>query len=212
MYHTLTQLIAVNDFFDKHNKSVTASSATKAKQNNVKLCNFPQTEAEDEITNEIDYTRFRCWFKLINVSAQVLILGFKLMNLYKLDVKTLPTFSQAMKIVKNMWFKSMMKETKEMLKKTKLPGLMVFESDGITYVTTRSRQENWNPDKLVVLSPKHPLTKLILRSMHKVNHRGVAHTVELPDLESSTGFPKLASLSRPSRTIAFDVESKMLKQ
>ena len=46
------------------------------------------------------------------------------MNRYHLGVKTVPTFSQAMKIVKKMWLKSMMKETKLMLQKTKLAGLM----------------------------------------------------------------------------------------
>ena len=89
----------------------------------------------------------------------------------------IPTFAEAIDIVKKMWIKSMMKETKEMLEKTKLPGLMIFESNGILYATTRVKQESWNPENLVVLSPKHPLTSLILRSLHEVSHRGVMHTV-----------------------------------
>ena len=39
------------------------------------------------------------------------------------------------------------------------------------------KQESWNPDKLIILSPKHPLTAMILRSLHEVDHRGVMHTV-----------------------------------
>ena len=54
---------------------------------------------------------------------------------------------------------------------------MIFEQDGIVYAATRVKHENWNPDKLIVLSPKHPLTTLILRSLHEVDHRGVMHTV-----------------------------------
>ena len=71
----------------------------------------------------------------------------------------------------------MMKKTKEMLEKTKLPGLMIYEDDGITYATTRVKQESWNPEKIIILSPKHPLTTLTLRSLHEVDHRGVMNTV-----------------------------------
>ena len=173
----LTQLIELNEVFDNHMKDVTISSATETMQNVEKSCSFPDMEVKVEIANEIDGKKFSCWFKLLNVSAQVLISGYKMMNKIKLGVKIIPTFSQALKLVKNMWLKSMMKETKLMMQKTKLAGLMIFELDELTYVTARTRQENWNPDKLVVLSPKHPLTKLILRSMHEVDHRGVSHTV-----------------------------------
>ena len=71
----------------------------------------------------------------------------------------------------------MMSATKEMLKTTKLHGLIVLEEDGIFYITSRVKQESYNPDKLVLLSPKHPITKLILRTLHEVDHRGVSHTL-----------------------------------
>merc|ERR1711954_526128 len=54
---------------------------------------------------------------------------------------------------------------------------MIFDSNGIVYATTRVKQESWNPESLIVLSPKHPLTSLILRSVHEVSHRGVMYTV-----------------------------------
>ena len=44
-------------------------------------------------------------------------------------------------------------------------------------VVHRARNCSHNPDKLVLLSPKHPYTKLILKSFHDINHRGVAYTV-----------------------------------
>ena len=173
----LTQLIDLNDVFDEKEKETIASSATNAESEPVETCTFPEAELEIDISNEIDFTRYSSWFKLVEVSVHVLILGSKLLNQYKLGIKVIPTYSGAQKIVKQMWFRSMMKETKEMLKTTKLTGLLVFEKEGIVSVTTRSKQENWNPENLVVLSPKHPLTRLILRSMHEVDHRGVMHTV-----------------------------------
>ena len=171
----LTCLMRFNDEMDNLDKEHTVSvNANKTPEN---ICSFPNLEEEKSIMNEIYFTRYNSWLKLINVSATTLILGQKIINKYKLGVKIIPTFSQAQIIVKELWIKSMMKETREMLKKTKLPGLMIFDQDGIIYATTRVKQENWNPDKLIVLSPKHPLTTMILRSMHEVDHRGVMHTV-----------------------------------
>ena len=71
----------------------------------------------------------------------------------------------------------MMPATKEMIKTTKLAGLLTFEKEGIMYAATRTKQENLNADAIVVLSPKHPVTRLILRSLHEINHRGVQYTV-----------------------------------
>ena len=48
-----------------------------------KSCNFPHIEVEVEIANEIDAKKFSCWFKLINVSAQVLISGYKMTQLFE---------------------------------------------------------------------------------------------------------------------------------
>ena len=45
------------------------------------------------------------------------------------------------------------------------------------YATTRNKQENLNPDDLIILSPSHPITKMILTSYHNMYHRGVQNTV-----------------------------------
>ena len=176
----LTQLMSVNDLIEKEEKAEVATNcasvAVKAGEN---VCTYPNLESEGDydIANEIDHSRYSSWHKLVDVSAQVLIAGNMLLNHLKLGVRVVPTNSEARKIVKEMWFQSMMKETREMLKTTKLPGLLIFEKHGIIYATTRAQQENWNPVNLIVLSPKHPVTRLILRSMHEIDHRGVMHTV-----------------------------------
>ena len=172
----LTQLLALNDLFDNEERSISSSAANSTPEPD-QGCTFPDSESEIDISNEIDFTRYSSWFKLADISATILILGYKMMNCYKLGVKVIPSHSEALKIVKKMWFRSMMKETKEMLKTTKLSGLLIFEKESIMYATTRNKHENWNPDEIVVLSPKHPLTRLILRSMHEVDHRGIMHTV-----------------------------------
>ena len=76
-----------------------------------------------------------------------------------------------------MLLRSMMKDTKEMLKTTKLPGLLIHEKDGLVLARTRNRTENQNPEDLIVLSPKSLLTKLILKTFHDINHRGIQHCV-----------------------------------
>ena len=136
-----------------------------------KLCKFPLTESEPDISREIEADRFSCWFKLMRVLSQVLI------SCYILCKKTPPKPVDAQKIVKKAWMLSMMPATKEMIKTTKLAGLLTFEKEGIMYAATRTKQENLNADAIVVLSPKHPVTRLILRSLHEINHRGVQYTV-----------------------------------
>ena len=172
----LTQLMALNDVYDQKQELIRTSAANLSSEPE-QACSFPDLEVDHNIANEIDSTRYSSWFKLADVSAQVLILGYKMVNFYKLGVKVIPSHSEALKIVKKMWFRSMMKETKEMMKTTKLSGLLVFEKEDIIYATTRNKTENWNPDEIIVLSPKHALTRLILRSMHEVDHRGVMHTL-----------------------------------
>ena len=77
-----------------------------------------------------------------------------------------------------MWYQSMMMMTKAMLKKTKISGFIIKTlEDGIVYAMTRQTNENYNADKLIILSPKHPATNLILRDIHNEDHRGVKHTV-----------------------------------
>ena len=130
------------------------------------------------ISNILDCSKFSSWFRLIEVTAKVIIGHMKFSKLLNRNKNiTIPSQIEAMEMAKSYWFSAMMKSTKEMLQKTKLHGLIQTEENGIVYVIPRVRQENWNPEKLVVLSPKHELTKLILRSMHDVDHRGVNFTL-----------------------------------
>ena len=64
-----------------------------------------------------------------------------------------------------------------MLKTTKLSGFLIHEKDGLILATTRNKNENLNPEDLVILSPKHPITKMILQTFHNINHRGVQYCV-----------------------------------
>jgi len=91
-----------------------------------------------------------------------------------------------------------------MIKTTKLAGLLIFEKEGIMYAATRTKQENLNADAIVVLSPKHPVTRLILRSLHEINHRGVQYTVARSRL--FTGYHKQAKLSGRSRINVSNVD------
>merc|ERR1719369_2478809 len=72
----------------------------------------------------------------------------------------------------------MMPMTREMIKKRKLSALLLNTAyDGLVYVVSRTQNNSYNEDKLVLLSPEHPYTRLILKSFHDINHRGVNHTV-----------------------------------
>ena len=74
-----------NDEMDNLDKEHTVSvNANKTPEN---ICSFPNLEEEKSIMNEIDFTRYNSWLKLINVSATTLILGQKMINKYKLGVK-----------------------------------------------------------------------------------------------------------------------------
>ena len=74
--------------------------------------------------------------------------------------------------------KEMMPMTKMMLKEMKFSDMMIITGDdGLIYAVHRAQNYSHNPDRLVLLSPKHPYTKLILKSFHDINHRGVAYTV-----------------------------------
>ena len=161
----LTQLIALDAAIDATKVSEEILNSNVATENLSKNCKFP------DIATVIDASRFSCWFKLLRVSAQVLVSCYILMK------KSPPNLSDARKIVKNSWMLSMMPETRKMLQNTKLTGLMTFDKNGIVCVTTRNKQENLNPDALIVLSPRHLVTRMILRSFHEISHRGVQHTV-----------------------------------
>ena len=133
-------------------------------------CSFPVNEDVEDIANEIDFTRFSSWKKLVNVTT-ILVTWKNRIEPQKL------TYAEAHHKAKYLWYSSMMKETRLMLVKTKLSGFIRYEENGIIYVTTRKTNENYNSDKLIVLSPKHPLTKLILRDIHEEDHRGIQHSV-----------------------------------
>ena len=145
---------------------MTSSSANKCDV----LCNYPNDDENIDVANEIDVSRYSSWSKLINVTAN--LLSFK----YKCLKRPL-TQVEAQSKAEILWYKSLMSETKKMMTKTKLPGFIVVEMNGIVYATTRQLNENYNPDRLIILSPRHPVTKLILRGIHEEDHRGVQHTV-----------------------------------
>lgn len=92
----LTELMAVNDIIEKEEKTEVATNANIAKEKE-NPCNFPENEPDVDIAHEIDYTRYSSWYKLIDVSVQILIIRFKLLIQHKL-------YSEAKKKVKNMWF------------------------------------------------------------------------------------------------------------
>ena len=168
----LTELVAINDQIDleeKDEKIVVSANATTNEDDNT--CSFPEYDSQCNISHEIDASRYENWFKLLRVSTQTLI------SRYKLTKQSPPKFADAMKTVKRAWLLSMMPETRKMLKTTKLTGFLVFEKDGLFFASTRTKQENLNPEALIVLSPHHPVTRKILRSIHEISHRGVQHTV-----------------------------------
>ena len=117
----------------------------------------------------LDFGRFNCWFKLIRV------VKFVLKAKYILKRTEVPHQADLQKEAKSILLKSMMTETRTMLKSTKLPGFIIYEKDGLVFAASRDKTANHNPDDLIVLSPKHPVTKMILRSIHEISHRGVSH-------------------------------------
>ena len=124
-----------------------------------------------DITKIVDHGRFKSFRTLCNVSAKVYkqICNFKKLNP--------PNDAEIMKIVRKSWLLSMMKETEEMLKVTKLSGFLILKKEGMMFATTRTKQENYNPDGLIILSPNHPITKKILLDFHEIGHKGIQHSV-----------------------------------
>ena len=125
-------------------------------------------EDSDDI---LDLSRFNCWSKLCRVVAQVLKFRYLYLK------QKVPDKVDLMKEAKRSLLLSMMPATREMLKTTKLSGFLIHEKDGLILATTRNKNENLNPDDLVILSPKHPITKMILQTIHNINHRGVQYCV-----------------------------------
>ena len=174
----LTQLMALSDHVAKLNSEqpvinvsiVKIADSTKQTQKT-----FP------DVTKIVDASKYNCWFKLIHVSSQVLLATQK----WKAQINETTDLTkcafddkvQAKKIVRKQWLQSMMPTTKEMLKKTKLTGFIIFEKDDTIYTKTRNKQENLNPDEIVIVSPNHRLSRMILNSYHNIQHKGVKHTV-----------------------------------
>ena len=182
----LTQLVSLNQTIAAEQRNIAAteimthSTATPEIQT---LGGFPpdegslggslpsQTKPDIVISKLVDQSEYTCWFKLIRVSAQAL----KALKIFRKE--EIPSLVDLMKEARSLWLKEMMEDTREMLSKKKLSEFIVYEKDGIVYATTRAKQENLNPDDLVILSPTHPLTRKILTSYHNVNHKGVNNTV-----------------------------------
>ena len=156
----VTQLIQVCEEIEKQEKE-----AEKIKVNTI------ATSEEHSFVNDVNISKYNCLFDLLAAAGNLLKAK------YKFRKEEVPHRADLMKEAKKILLQSMMTETKEMLKKTKLDGLLVYEKDGLMFATTRNKQENQNPDDLVILSPKHPITNKILYSFHNINHRGVQHCV-----------------------------------
>ena len=125
-----------------------------------------------DITEQVDPSKYNSWHQLLRVSANVL------KAMIKFKGQKPPSQVDLINIVKHSWLVSMMSETRKMLKNTKLSGFIIYEKDGIIYATTRSKQKNLNPEDLVILSHKHPVTKMILSDFHVSHgHGGVQQTV-----------------------------------
>ena len=107
----------------------------------------------------------KSWFSLVKVCA-------KLLAWRKKVSLTASLLEQARKQV----LLNMMPTTRKMLKDKNL-GLMTTEEDGMVYVVSRIRNNSYNPDKMILLSPDHPCTRLILKSFHDVSHCGVTSVV-----------------------------------
>ena len=150
----LTQLVQIHNTIDP-----------KEIEENEVVVNTVKAEEED-ILNDLDVSRYSSWMKVVRVVKQMLKWKEKV-----------PDEVDLMKKARMMLLRSMMKDTREMLKTTKLPGLLIHEKDGLVLARTRNRTENQNPEDLIVLSPKSPLTKLILKTFHDINHRGIQHCV-----------------------------------
>ena len=89
-----------------------------------------------------------------------------------------PLTALLLKLARRQILLNMMPMTQKMWKDKGMPGLMATtDKDGMVYVMSRVQNNSYYPDKLILLSPDHPCTKLILKSFHDVSHRGVASVV-----------------------------------
>ena len=159
----LTQLVQLHNSIDLK---------TIEEEEEVKI-NAVSTDEDVDIPKDFErkISRFNSWLK-VNLAVKA-ILGAQ----YKWKKEKIPDEVDLMRKARMTLLKLMMKDTKTMMKTSKLPGLLIHEKDGLILARTRNKVENQNPEDLIVLSPKSHLTKLILKSFHDVNHRGVHHCV-----------------------------------
>ena len=162
----VTQLIqfskALKDVEDNEKKEETAANTM----------NVESSYCIENIVEMVDVSKFSCWQKLCLAVKETL----KAKHKWNKKV-TCPDDVELMKQARMLLLRSMMPATKKMLEKTKLDGFIIHERDGLILAKTRTKNENLNPEDLIVLSPHHPITKLILTHIHNVNHRGVQYCV-----------------------------------
>ena len=162
----LTHLVTLSETIDAEKENVSTEISTTTHSTAA-----TNTDSNIVISKLVDHSNYDCWFKLIRVSAKAI----KAIKIFKKE--NVPSQVELMKQARHLWLLDMMDETKNMMKTNKLSNFIVYEKDGIIYATTRSQQENLNPQDLIVLSPSHPITKKILTSYHNINHKGVQTVV-----------------------------------
>ena len=166
-FTNLSELVSFDNLVSKETSNNTETSATTSSSGNIKT--------SPEQSSVFDYKNYNCWNKLRRVVTCMLLWKEKCKE--KEGLKSTPRTELMLK-AKKLLLLQMMPETNLMLEKMKFKDLIITrDEDGLVYVSGRTASANYNPEKLVLLSPKHPCTRLILKAMHEVNHRGINYTV-----------------------------------
>ena len=193
----LAQLIALNEEACKLTDSTPEVFTNSTATDQLELLGI------EDISQVVNQERYDCWQKLLQVTAQVLKAKFIWRK------KLSPDMADLIKLAGTLWLKSMMKETRMMLKNKKLSGFIIYEKNGLIYATTRNKQVNLNPEELIVLSPSHPITKKILYMLHNINHRGVQYTVARSRLRY--WIPQASKLVKSIKQSCFECRRKDAK-
>ena len=161
-FSTLTELAALQEHVLPSNIQTTHASATKIDEED--------TDITKKFVDVFDAKKHSSWFLLQKIVARI--------YQWKTAVKWKENAQELMTRARRVLLMQMMPMTREMIKKRKLSTLLLHTAcDGLVYVVSRAQNNSYNQDKLVLLSPEHPYTRLILKSFHDINHRGVNHTV-----------------------------------
>ena len=124
-------------------------------------------ESGSTLFDIFDIKNIKSWFRLVKMCARLLAWRRKE-----------PLTASLLKHARQQILLNMMPMTQKMLKEKRMPGLMtITDKDGMVYVMSRVENNSYNPDKMILLSPDHPCTKLILKSFHDISHKGVASVV-----------------------------------